>query len=52
LPLPDWVVKGTELYRRASVGLVGAVSTVGFELDEARHYIRKQEETDGAAWKF
>lgn len=29
-----------------------AVSTVGFELEEARRYIREQEEADGAAGKF
>ena len=29
-----------------------AVSTVGFELEEVRRYIREQEEADGAAGKF
>ena len=29
-----------------------AVSTVGFELEQVRRYIREQEEADGAARKF
>jgi len=29
-----------------------AVSTVGFELEQVRRYIREQEEADGAAGKF
>jgi putative transposase len=29
-----------------------AVSTVGFELDEVRRYIRDQEEADGKGGKF
>lgn len=29
-----------------------AVSTVGFELEEVRRYIREQEEADGASGKF
>ncbi len=29
-----------------------AVSTVEFELDEVRRYVREQEETDGGSGKF
>ena len=29
-----------------------AVSTVGFELEQIRHYIRDQEEADGAGGRF
>ena len=44
--------KGAQLYRRAFLARVYAVSTVGFELEQVRQYIREQESADGTDRQF
>ena len=47
-----FVRKGTQLHGRAFLGRGYAVSTVAFELEQVRTYIREQEAADGAGGLF
>jgi len=42
----------TKLYRGTLTGARYAVSTVGFELEQVRQYIREQEGADGTGGEF